>query len=267
MGRGAEIVVRLTPPANGTKEIEMEVCPSCGDLASFGVSEVYPELRELVLDACCDENLSGWIAEIASWSRKRRVQWMLSETGLLVREIVLTDDVLSWTLDYGLQLEPVDFATARDFIRDHHRHCAPPVGWKYGAAVFNGLERIGVVTAGRPVSAELARQGCIEVNRVCVRDTQPHTLVENACSMLYGYACREAFRRGCSRVVTYTLASERGISLRAAGFVPVARSEGETWNRAGRPRSGGGSTAPKLRWERWKDQRSVAVQTRLPLAA
>lgn len=245
----------------------MEVCPSCGDWVSFAVSEVYPELRELVLDACCHENLSGWIAEIASWSRKRRVQWMLYETGLMVREIVLTEDVLSWTLDYGLRLEPVDFATARDFIRDHHRHCAPPVGWKYGAAVFNGLERIGVVTAGRPVSAELARQGCIEVNRVCVRGTQPHALVENACSMLYGYACREAFRRGYSRVVTYTLASERGVSLRAAGFVPVARSEGGTWNRAGRPRSDGGSTAPKLRWERWKDQRSVAVQTRLPLAA
>lgn len=148
----------------------MEMCPCCGDWASFGVSEVYPELRKLVLHACCHENLCGWIAEIASWSRRRRVQWMLYETGLLVREIVLTEDVLSWTFDYGLRLEPVDFATARDFIRDHHRHCVPPVGWKYGAAVFNGSERIGVVTAGRPISAELARQGCIEVNRVCVRD-------------------------------------------------------------------------------------------------
>lgn len=121
--------------------------------------------------------------------------------------------------------------------------------------------------AGRPVSAELARQGCIEVNRVCVRDTQPHALVENACSMLYGYACREAFRRGYSRVVTYTLTSESGVSLRAAGFVPVAGSEGGTCNRVGRPRLDSGSTAPKLRWERWNDQRSVAVQTRLPLAA
>lgn len=93
----------------------MEVCPSCGDWASFAVSEVYPELRELVLHACCHENLSGWIAEIASWSRKQRLQWMLYEAGLLVREIVLTEDVLSWTLDYGLRLEPVDFATARDF--------------------------------------------------------------------------------------------------------------------------------------------------------
>lgn len=150
-----------------------------------------------------------------------------ARTGIYVRDVIVTDDVLTWTLDYGLRLRPISFAEAKEFIEEHHRHCGPPVGRQYGAAVSNGAEMVGVMTAGRPVSAELARQGCVEVNRVCVRATTPAALVTNACSMLYGYACREAFRRGHDRVVTYTLSTERGPPLRAAGFLPVARPKAD----------------------------------------
>jgi hypothetical protein len=86
---------------------------------------------------------------------------------------------------------------------------------------------MGVMTVGRPISSALARQGCMEVNRLCVKDFYPRELVRNACSMLYGFACREAFSRGYRRVITYTLQSEKGTSLKAAGFRPVARGPGE----------------------------------------
>lgn len=177
---------------------------------------------------------------------------MAELTGLIVRDVLVTDDTLHWTLDYGLELGPISFSDAKEFIRSHHRHCDPPVGWKYGAALFNGGELVGVMSAGRPVSRVLAATQCIEISRVCVKDLRPHGLVENACSLLYGYACREAFERGYERVITYTRRHERGTSLRAAGFVPVAISRGGSWSRQGRQRTSKRSTGPKVRWERWK---------------
>lgn len=245
----------------------MDICPVCGDIARFGVDEVIWELREVVVSACCDENLEGWLESVRSFSRTERAVWMFQETGIHVRDILVSGDVVSWTLDYGLHLEQVSLSNAKEFIREHHRHCEPPIGWKYGAAVFNGGKMIGVVTAGRPVSAELARQGFIEVNRVCVRQTTPRALAANACSMLYGYACREAFRRGHDRVVTYTLSTERGTSLRASGFLPVAKTQGGSWNRRARPRTDKSVIIPKVRWERWRDSASLPVQRTLPFAA
>jgi hypothetical protein len=230
----------------------MELCPYCGHCASLDVAEVFLDTRELILDACCEANLSGWIDSVELFTRRERARWMFEKTGFIVKDILVVNDTLCWTLDYGLELRPVSFAEAKDFIRVHHRHCDPPVGWKYGAALLNGGELVGVVTAGRPVSRVLAAKGCIEVTRVCVKDLRPHALVANACSMLYGYACREAFERGYSRVVSYTMGNESGSSLRAAGFYPVAKSRDGSWSRRGRPRKARKASGPKVRWERLK---------------
>jgi hypothetical protein len=245
----------------------MEICYSCGEPARFEIADLCLDTREIFLEACCEENLDGWLDAIRSTSSKERAQWLLLNAGVAARDVVVNGDSLSWALDYGLRLGEVSFAEAREFIRIHHRHCDPPVCWKFGAAVNNGAELMGVMAAGRPVSAALARQGCIEVNRVCVKDSHPRQLVRNACSMLYGYACREAFSRGYRRVITYTLQSEKGTSLKAAGFRPVARSRGGSWNRTARPRSDKTTTEPKVRWERWIDGSAVPGQLALPLAA
>jgi hypothetical protein len=240
----------------------MELCPFCGDMAWLDVAEICIETRELVLDACCEENLAGWIESIPEFSRRERAQWIFQKTGLVVEDVLVTEDTLHWTLDYGLELREVSFTVAKEFIRAHHRHCDPPKGWKYGAALFNGTELVGVVTAGRPVSRVLAAKGCMEITRVCVMDLRPHALVANACSILYGYACREAFERGYRRVVTYTRGHESGTSLRAAGFAPVATSRGGSWDRRGRSRKRSRNTGPKIRWERWKGEQ-LPFQRRL----
>ncbi len=62
-----------------------------------------------------------------------------------------------------------------------------------------------------------------------------------------------ACRRGSSalgyrRLVTYTLASEPGTSLRAAGWQEVAQVRGRSWNCTSRPRATR-STVDKRRWE------------------
>jgi hypothetical protein len=156
----------------------MEICYSCGEPARFGIADLCLDTREIFLDACCEENLDGWLDAIRSTSSKERAQWLLLNAGVAVREVLVNGDSLTWALDYGLRLGEVSFAEAREFIRIHHRHCDPPIGWRFGAAVHNGAVLMGVMTVGRPVSAALARQGCIEVNRVCVKDRELTNIVD-----------------------------------------------------------------------------------------
>lgn len=58
----------------------MEMCPSCGEPARFEITEVFPALREVHVDACCVPNRAGWIDAILFTSRKERRAWMLRET-------------------------------------------------------------------------------------------------------------------------------------------------------------------------------------------
>ena len=84
---------------------------------------------------------------------------------------------------------------------------------------------VGVVIVGRPVSRHLDDGHTVEVTRLATDGSR------NACSMLYGAAIRAARAMGYGRIVTYTLASECGASLRAVGFLPVAKVRAETWGR------------------------------------
>jgi hypothetical protein len=66
-----------------------------------------------------------------------------------------------------------------------------------------------------------------EVLRCCARDEAP----KGANSMLYG-ACWRAWRAmGGKRLVTYTLQTESGASLRGAGWKVVGEVKGGGWNR------------------------------------
>lgn len=143
-----------------------------------------------------------------------------------------------------LELQPISFREACEFIAQHHRHHPPPQGWKFGIAVNDGEKVVGVITVGRPVARHLDDGWTLEVTRCCTDGTP------NAASMLYGAACRAAFALGYKRVITYTLASEPGTSLRAAGWKVVGVSRGGTWNRKDRPRVDRHPTCQKTLWER-----------------
>src|SRR6185369_14591456 len=90
-------------------------------------------------------------------------------------------------------------------------------------------ELVAVLTAGRPVARLLDDGRTLEVNRTCVRDFH-----RNANSRLYGACARAAKALGYRRLVTYTLTTETGSSLRACGFTatPV---QPNTWNRPNQP--------------------------------
>jgi len=141
-------------------------------------------------------------------------------------------------------LKPITLRQAAAFIEENHRHCGAPRGWKFGIALHDDRdELVGVVIVGRPVARLLADGLTAEIVRCCVREG-----VENGCSRLYGAARRAALAMGYRRIVTYTLASEPGASLRAAGFAEAARVKAESWDRANRRREAG-DCLPKIRWE------------------
>jgi hypothetical protein len=113
----------------------------------------------------------------------------------------------------GLRIVPVDLKTANEFVRKLHRHSRPVVGHRFsvGVASDDGVLR-GVAIIGRPVARSLDDGRAAEVTRLCTDGTR------NACSILYGAARRAARALGYAPIYTYTLPTEGGSSLRAAGF-------------------------------------------------
>ena len=52
---------------------------------------------------------------------------------------------------------------------------------------------------------------------------------KNACTMLYGAACRAAKALGYRRIITYTRESEPGTSLKASNWLCDGRAGGTHW--------------------------------------
>lgn len=131
----------------------------------------------------------------------------------------------------SLELRPMDLTPAKRYVAEHHRHNLPPVGWKFGVAAYVGDELVGVGMAGRPIGRGLEDGYTLEIIRTCT-DGYP-----NACSMLYGALARAGKALGYRRCYTYTLASESGASLRAAGFERDAELPARSgWDCDSRPR-------------------------------
>lgn len=145
---------------------------------------------------------------------------------------------------------PVTLADAKAFVARFHRHCRPPVGWKFGAGLGTVDELIGVAIAGRPVARMLDKRFNIEITRVCTVEEK------NANSRLYASVLRAAKALGYDNAYTYTLQSESGASLRAVGFEIDAELDARpTWNCNARKRlqtdlNGNPTrpTEPKIRW-------------------
>lgn len=123
-----------------------------------------------------------------------------------------------------MRLAPITFRTASDFINKFHRHHRSTIGCKFCVCVVDESEMIhGVAICGRPVSRYLDDGYTLEINRVCSDGT------ENVCSMLYGGCCRIAKEMGYRKVITYTLVSENGASLKASNFICEGEAGGKHW--------------------------------------
>jgi hypothetical protein len=236
---------------------EDERCPFCGGRAFAEVTEVWEEDRAFDFDSCCEAMREEYLRDLQDLPREEWVAWFKRTAGVKLRSVA-GDSVGQFTLDYGLELAPVSCADAKAFVREHHRHNPPPVSWRWGHAVKNGRDLVGVAMVGRPVARKLDYTRIVEVNRLCVPKTDPKELVWNACSMLYGAAAREAKARGFAKIITYTLESEDGTTLRAAGWIPEASVKGRSWDRTKRARTDKAPTVNKVRWAKVLDPKSPA---------
>jgi hypothetical protein len=138
---------------------------------------------------------------------------------------------------------PVELAEANAFVREHHRHHGAVVGHKFSMGISDGEAIRGVAIVGRPVARHLDDGLTLEVTRVATDGTK------NVASMLYGAARRATFALGYRRLVTYTLPSESGASLRAAGYRCLGEAGGGSWSVPSRPRVDKHPLQVKLRWE------------------
>jgi hypothetical protein len=73
----------------------------------------------------------------------------------------------------------------------------------------------------------------VEVTRCCTLGDERS---KNAASMLYATARRAAAAIGYAKIITYTLDSEEGTSLRAAGWEEDGLAGGGSWSRPSRAR-------------------------------
>lgn len=142
------------------------------------------------------------------------------------------------------QIVPLPLDEANAFVVKHHRHHGRVVGHKFSLAVSDEAGNVrGVAIVSRPVSRRLDDGLTLEVTRVATDGAK------DACSSLYGAARRAAFALGYKRLVTYTLASENGASLRAAGYRLIGEAGGGSWSVPSRPRVDKHPLQKKLRWE------------------
>ena len=131
------------------------------------------------------------------------------------------------------ELCPITLRAAQAFVREHHRHNEPQHGHKFSIGLTDNGQLIGIVTVGQPIARAHMDGYTAEVTRCCVLDGH-----RNANSKLYAAAIRVARAMGYRRVITYTLPSESGASLKAVGFCMdgMTRYNANGWNTPGRPR-------------------------------
>jgi hypothetical protein len=165
-----------------------------------------------------------------------------------------------------LKIIPVTLPVANGYIERWHRHHAPLV------TVLNGRERqnkgwvwfclaavadaaiVGVAAVGRPTNRNNDDGQTVEVLRLATNGTP------NACSALLGACARCAKELGASKIITYTLSTETGISLRAAGWTRELDGISSSWTKGrgkARPKRGGATLwrphmdVDKIRWVKW----------------
>lgn len=237
-------------------------CLFCNGPEHAEILEIWSP-REFTMDTCC-EGMHHAVNEFLAEDGKAAADWLRNKgldalVGHRSRRVI--DDDGHLVLDFKLEIGEVDFATAKNFVTAHHRHCKAPRGWRFGAGIKNGSELIGVVMVGRPVARMIDASRVIEVNRLCIRTDIAADLAWNACSQLYGWAAREAKKRGFEKVITYTRQDEPGTTLKAAGWTVEHTTKGRHWDAPGRPREKQGEAIGKFRWT---PAGMVAVTTGLP---
>jgi hypothetical protein len=140
---------------------------------------------------------------------------------------------------------PLTLAQANALVSALHRHHKPARGHRFSIGARHDGRMVAAVIVGRPVARALDQYAIAEVTRL-VSDGTP-----NACSFLYGRAAQAAKAMGFTSIQTYTLVTEPGTSLRAAGWACEGspRPHGKGWT-SRKGRRDDQPTETKVRWRK-----------------
>lgn len=129
---------------------------------------------------------------------------------------------------------PMSLREANDFVQSFHRHNGRTSrdGGKFAIGASTGDELVGVAIVGRPIARLLSNDVTAEVLRCCTNDAAP----KGTCSFLYARCWRVWAAMGGRKLITYTLATESGASLRGAGWQIVAQCKPHSWDMPNRAR-------------------------------
>lgn len=133
----------------------------------------------------------------------------------------------------GLKAVPCSLRKANDFVELHHRHSQRTArnGGKFAVAAAYDNCIVAVAIVGNPLSATYMDGFTAEVLRSCCLPLAP----KNCNSFLYGICRRIWFEMGGRKILTYTLAEESGVSLKASGWTRAAEVRGHnsaTWGKS-----------------------------------
>jgi hypothetical protein len=152
---------------------------------------------------------------------------------------------------------PLWISEANTFVARHHRHHKPDPGGLFALGLTDAEGRvIAAALCGRPKARNLDDREVVEITRMTVDPAIPPRIdrhgnehANSACSKLYAACDRVATEMGFKRIVTYTLASESGSSLKALAHwtVEVESPGGEGWH----SRPGRRTDQPTDRKNRW----------------
>ena len=132
----------------------------------------------------------------------------------------------------NLEACPITITEANDFVAEHHRHSKKTQGGRFAiGAIYNG-QLVAVAIVARPVARRADDRYTAEVRRLCACPDAP----KNTCSFLYARCWRIWQQMGGTRMITFTLQSESGSSLRGAGWKITGENKAQTWDVPSRSR-------------------------------
>lgn len=157
-----------------------------------------------------------------------------------------------------LRVVPLTRDEANALVAAWHSHHRPVQGHRFALGVVDEAGELhAAAIVGRPVSRGSHPRRVAEVTRV-VTDRTPH-----AASMLYGACARACRAMGFDAVQTYTLETEAGTSLIAAGWERDGTARAREWARAdGAPRTTDQAGAK----DRWTKRLNPPAPEVVPLA-
>lgn len=148
-----------------------------------------------------------------------------------------------------LTVIPITLREANYFVSTYHRHNKPTQGGRFAIGATTGEQMVGVAIVGRPIARMVDHHYTAEVLRTCTNEEAPKGTV----SFLYSASWRIWQAMGGHKLITYTLQSESGASLRGAGWkcLGQVKLNNKPWGSSGRERQWQSIyDQPKFRWEK-----------------